>query len=245
MLTTTVAALSILLGIVYVSYGAMTAVEMFRNRRSMGFSHFGLAWIAMTMTCGPHHFVHGIHMGFEGRQAGALDLVVVLIGLPAGLVWFSLRLEAFLGGRGDRFVSGTPLWVAALPMLAAVYATALVATFLDSSASFTINAEVVANVVLVVLYSAVGFYGARTQVANHRSLGGWSASGLALSVAFPTCAAMHAVYAFHMATGVYGGDIHNHWVDLLAVPAAMYFLWVIRALNRGTYMDWNGAPAPA
>ena len=32
-------------------------------------------------------------------------------------------------------------------------------------------------------------------------------------------------------------------IDLLAVPAAAYFLWVVHALYRGTFRDWNGAPS--
>src|SRR4029079_8529939 len=63
--------------------------------------------------------------GGNGRgSGGALDLVVVLVGVPAGVIWFLLRVEALRGGRGDRFVSGTPTWVAALPILSAVYLVA-------------------------------------------------------------------------------------------------------------------------
>jgi hypothetical protein len=211
----------------------------------MGFSHFGIAWIAMTMTCGPHHFVHGIHIGFEGRQAGVLDLVVVLAGVPAGLAWFSLRLEAFLGGRGDRYIKGTPFWIAALPALGAAYVTGVGAAVIGMGGDYNINAEVVANIMLVGLYVGVGIYAARTQIANRRAIGGWSVSGVALSVVFMTCALMHGVYAVYMASGQYASDVHNHWVDIAAVPAALYFLWVIRALHRGTYMDWNGAPGSA
>lgn len=84
----------------------MTAVEMLRNRRTMGFSHAGAAWIAMAFTCGPHHWVHGLHVAFEGRTGGPLDLVAVVVGLPAGVIWFLLRIEAFRGGRGDRLLKG-------------------------------------------------------------------------------------------------------------------------------------------
>jgi hypothetical protein len=245
-LTVACAVLNIILGLVYTSYGTMTAVEMWRNRRTMGFSHFGMAWIAMAFTCGPHHFVHGVHMAFEGRQAGFLDVLVVAIGFPAGLIWFTLRVEAFMGGRGDRHISGTPLWVAALPTLAGVYLTALVAALLDlGGQNLTLNAEVWANVALVVLYVGVGYYCARTQIANHRAMGGWSLSGLALTVVFPTCAMMHGVYAYYSATGFYDPNVGNHWVDLFAVPAAIYFLWVVRALSRGAFHDWNGAPGRA
>lgn len=243
MLTASVAALNITLGLVYTGYGTITAMDMTRNWRTMGFSHFGMAWIAMAFTCGPHHWVHGIHMALEGRQAEFLDLFVVAVGFPAGVIWFALRVEAFMGGRGDRHVSGTPWWVMALPTLAGMYLTALVAALITlSRTEVIIDAAVVANVFLVILYAAVGYYCARTQLANHRSMGGWSASGLALTVVFPTCAMMHGIYAYFRATGAYPADIHNGVIDVIAVPAAIYFLWVVRALSRGTFHDWNGAP---
>ena len=128
-MTTTVGILNIVLGLVYCQYGTMTLIEMRRHWDSMGFSHFGAAWIAMAFTCGPHHFVHGLHLLTAGGNAGALDLTAVLIGFPAGVIWFALRVEAFRGGQGDRFVSGSPLWVLVLPTALAVYVTALFAFF--------------------------------------------------------------------------------------------------------------------
>ena len=106
---------------------------MVRNRKTMGFSHFGAAWIAMAFTCGPHHFVHGIHLLFEGRTGGILDLIAVAIGVPAGVIWFLLRVEAFFGGRGDRFIEGSPGWVLAIPTLFGIYVTALIAGAIDVS----------------------------------------------------------------------------------------------------------------
>jgi hypothetical protein len=101
---------------------------------------------------------------------------------------------------------------------------------------------VLPNPMLVVLYSAIGYYLIRTQLSNRRSLGGWSVSGLALSIVFPTCAAMHGIYAFYLLTGHYAFDIHGAVIDWIAVPAAVYFLWVVQSLYRGTFHDWNGAP---
>jgi hypothetical protein len=46
-------------------------------------------------------------------------------------------------------------------------------------------------------------------------------------------------------TGLYAWDIHNLVIDYFAVPAAIYFLWVVQALYRGTFHDWNGAPGVA
>lgn len=239
-----VATLNIVLGLVYTQYGTMTLVEMLRNRRAMGFSHFGAAWIAMAFTCGPHHWIHGIHIALEGRQAGTLDLVAVLVGVPAGVTWFVLRVEAFRGGRGDRFWSGDPIWVIALPTLAGIYLTALIAAGVGIGPLGTEHlAAVLPNLLLVGIYCAIGCFLVRTQIANRRPLRGWSVSGLSLAIIFPTCAAMHAVYALYGLSGRYATDVHGAGIDWLAVPAGLYFLWVVRALYRGTYADWNGSPA--
>ena len=243
-MTAAVIGFNILLGLVYMQYGTMTLLEMIKNRRTMGFSHFGAAWIAMAFTCGPHHGFHGIHLLEWGGKGGWLDLIAVLVGLPAGVIWFGLRVEAYRGGRGDRHVAGTPHWIMALPTLAGVYVTALVAAVITANGALASpDVAVFANLVLVVLYSAIGYYLTRTQLANRRPLGGWSLSGLALAVIFPTCALMHGIYAFYLLNGSYPMDQHMLSIDLLAVPAAAYFLWVVHALYRGTFRDWNGAPA--
>lgn len=245
-MTVTLAALNIALGLVYTQYGTMTLYELVRNRRSMGFSHFGAAWVAMAFTCGPHHWVHGIHLATEGRTGGVLDLLAVLIAFPAGVTWFLLRVEAFRGGRGDRFWEGDPLWVLALPTIAGIYTTALVAMAIDvGPLRFDDLAIVIPNLLLIVIYLAIGWFCARTQVANRRPLGGWSVSGLALTIVFPTCAAMHGVYALYALSGQYHADAHGLGIDWLAVPAGVYFLWVVRALYKGTFRDWNGSPLRA
>src|SRR5205823_11599560 len=124
-----VALVNIALGVAYTSYGIITALEMKNDWRSFGFSHFGAAWIAMAFTCGPHHFDHGLHVLADGR-AGTLDLLGVLIGLPAGVIWLSLRIEAFMGGRGDRFILGTPRWLRAIAPLSVVYLAMVVVSSL-------------------------------------------------------------------------------------------------------------------
>ncbi|MGI9082277.1 MAG: hypothetical protein ACR2FZ_08360 [Thermoleophilaceae bacterium] len=253
MTVTSVGILNVVLGLVYTQYGTMTLIEMRRNWRTMGFSHFGAAWVAMAFTCGPHHLVHGIHVLAEGRTGGTLDLVAVLIGFPAGVIWFLLRIEAFSGGRGDRFIAGTPGWVAAIPFAAGIYVGVLVAIVAGSSAiSLAAVPSALPNLLLVFIYSAIGFYLMRTQLANRRPLGGWSVSGIALAVIMPTCALMHGAYAYYVTTGRYSADAHGLAVDWLAVPAGLYFVWVVQALYRGTFRDWNstgravpGAAAPA
>ena len=235
-----VAVLNLVLGGVYTSYGILTIIDLKREWRQRGFSHFGLAWIAMAFTCGPHHLEHGLHVAFAGRAGGPLDLLAVVVGLPAGIIWFLLRIEALLGGRGDRFLPGTPRVVAALPALAGTYlavSVAGVALVLRHGGDF--GPKFVPNILLLGLYGVIGYYLLRTQLANRALLGGWSLSGLSLAVVFPTCGLMHAVSVVYAASGRYDVDVHGLTIDWLAVPAAVYFLWVVRALHHNAVSDWN------
>ena len=233
---------NLILGFVYIQYGTLTVIDMRRNWRTMGFSHFGMAWIAMAFTCGPHHFVHGLHMLLTRHQPGLLDVVSVAVGFPAGVTWFLLRIEAFSGGRGDRFVSGSPLWVAAIPTVFGMYLTGLCAAVIAVGVANPGGVRlVVPNLMLVAVYGMIGYYLVRTQLANRQPLGGFSVSGLALAVIFPTCATMHAVYSFYALRNQYPIMPLGAAIDWVAVPAGIYFLWVVQALYRGTALDWNRA----
>lgn len=241
-MTAALAAVSLMLGAVYTSYGIITVIDMKRGWRTRGFSHFGAAWITMAFTCGPHHFDHGLHMVFEGRAGGALEFVTVVVGLPAGAIWFLLRLEALTGGRGDRFVSGTPRWMKALPVLAAVYAVAVAAAIaLVLLGARTFRPTMVPNILLVGLYIMIGWYLLTTQLRAREPRGGWSVSGVSLTAVFPTCAVMHAAWVAYAVSGRYDVDWHGLVVDWLSVPAAFYFLWVVRSLRAGIGSDWNDA----
>jgi hypothetical protein len=245
MITAGVAALNILLGVVYTSYGIMTLIEMKREWKTMGYSHFGAAWVAMAFTCGPHHLSHGLHVALSGRVGGGLDFAYVLVGLPAGAIWFLLRVEAFTGGRGDRFISGTPLWVGLLPTIAGFYGSAFVASAIHvvPASTFRLTSMVMPNVLLVGIYMTIGYFLFRTQVRNHGSTGGWSVSGLSLGLVFPTCAIMHATWVLYAMNGNYRFDPQTFVIDWLAVPAALYFLWVVRGLYRDALLDWNRTTA--
>jgi hypothetical protein len=239
-MTLVVAALNIVLGCAYTGYGILTVIDLKRGWRRFGYSHFGGAWVAMAFTCGPHHIVHGMHLAVEGRTAGPLDLLAVLVGLPFGVIWLSLRIEAVLGGRGDRFIPGTPLGIAAAPTLAAVYVTVILAALVglhrSGSASWP---AAVPNVPLVVIYCAIGYVLLRTQLRNRPLTGGWSLSGCSLTVVFPTCAIMHGVFALYALSGRYHSDIHGLVIDWFAIPASLYFLWVVRELYLEVLTDWN------
>lgn len=231
---------NLLIGFAYVFVGLLVIQDMRQNWKLMGFSHFGGAFVLLAFTCGPHHLFHGMHVLFEGRTGGALDLATVLVGVPPGLVFVWLRMEALFGGRGDRFISGTPAWLAALPTVAGIYATALVAAAFTQDFELSMVRQVAPNLVLIVVYSAVGYFILRTQLRNRPTLGGWSASGLSLSLIFLTCIFMHATYALYASAGVFDDiDWHGWVVDYVSIPAGLYFLWVVRNLYRHTITDWN------
>jgi hypothetical protein len=73
-------------------------------------------------------------------------------------------------------------------------------------------------------------------------MGGWSVSGLSLSIIFPTCALMHAVWAVYAVAGRYRQDVHGLTIDWLSVPAGIYFLFVVRRLYQDSLRDWNDGP---
>jgi hypothetical protein len=230
-------------GLAYLVIGTLVLIEMVGGTGKRGFSHFGLAFAALAFTCGPHHLAHGLHVGFEGRSPGVLDLIAVCVGLPAAAIWAYLRVESFAGGSGDRYISGTPGWLLAMPTLLGIYATALVAAMIQRpGAGLDDPVPALPNLLLVFLYGTVAYFLVRTQLHNRGPLGGWSISGLGIAGIFITCTAMHLVYAYYVLTGTYEADVHGLVSAWISVPAAAYFLWVVHALYRGSFYDWNGAP---
>lgn len=233
---------SLLLGAVYMTHGVITVIDLKRGWHRLGPSHFGLAWIALAFTCGPHHFEHGLHIAAGERSAGPLELVAVVLGLPAGIIWILLRLEALRGGLGDRIVAADSRGVRLLPPAAAVWTAAFVAGAFrilgDGGGALPTMSP---NVLLVVLYGMIGWSLLKGQLANHAMTGLWSLSGLSITLVFPTCALMHAAWVVYQISGAYDMDAHGLIIDWFGVPAAFYFLWVVRGLQRGEMRDWNEA----
>ncbi len=235
-----VTSVNFVLGAAYISIGILVALDMIRSWSMRGFSHFGTALCAVAFTCGSHHVVHGFHVGFEGHVASPLDFVTVLVGLPFGAAFYALRVEAMLGGRGDRFISGTPPFVSALPLVGVLYLTALYFALAHQlRGDVDLRWAMAPQLLLVVIYAVIGYVVLRTQVQNNRTLGGWSMSGGSMAGIFTTCSTMHLVILVIAATGGRVLDPHTTMADVLAVPAGMYFLWMVRGLYRDASRDWS------
>lgn len=227
---------SIGLGVAYLALAAIAVHEVMQGRRALGVSRFGIGYVLMASSCGPHHIIHGHHalLGVDGGGAIAL---ATLVGLPPGLTFVWFRLEAAFGGRGDRFVRGTPSWLVLVPIGFLVACGVLIGRVLRDGPADWWSVTTSANVFVAITYSLVAWPLLRTQFRRRAAMGGWSVSGLSLSAIFPTCALMHLTYAFSAT-----GDMHSKVVDLWGVPASLYFLAVVRALYRDAIVDWNRRP---
>lgn len=233
-----IGSLSVALGLAYITLGVLATPEVIEGHKTLGVSRFGIGFALMASSCGPHHLVHGHHV-LLGVDAGRELAMAILLGTPTAVVFLTLRIEAMLDGRGDRFIAGSPPWLVATPIIFLIAAGVVIGNAADrADGSFDIRSpDVLANLFVTVTYSLVGWPLLRTQFRRRIEAGGWSASGLTLAAIFPTCALMHLTYAI-----VDAGDAHTTVVDLWGVPASLYFLWVVRALYHDAIVDWNRRP---
>ena len=198
---------ALLTGIAYTGLGVITGYELIRHRRSRGFSHFGGAFLVMAFTCGPHHLVHAWRHLVAVEAAHAPMTASLLIGLAPGLIFVALRTEAAFGGRGDRLIAGTPIWIAALPCIVAAALGATLWESLRHAAALEVDLRsLIPNIFLGVNYLLVGFFTARTQLARRPVLGGWSLSGVAMSGVFVTCGAAHLIAGLLTEAHVWSAD---------------------------------------
>jgi hypothetical protein len=232
-----VGVLSLVIGLAYLTLAVIAGGELARHGRSRGFSQFGAALVAMGVTCGLHYCVHALHQ-FAGETAAAPLLASLLFGLIPGLLFVGLRVEATLGGRGDRLITGSLALPIIVPWLASAAGGAILwAAVVRARADGISVAVLVPNAILFANFTLVGIFTARTQLARRPLLGGWSLSGVAMSATFLSCGLAHLVVGLLTAP-----NLHTLTLDNLGVPASFYFLWVVHRLHRDALRDWNRRP---
>lgn len=222
-------------GLAYLGLGLITGYELVSRFRSHGLSRFGLALLLMFLTCGAHHVEHALHVLFEGQVVSGSVVVGQALALVPAVVFVGLRVQALLGGAGERFVTGTPGWFAVLPWLAAAAVGAALALAARDLPGLRTNTDGWPSLMLAGAYLLVGVLMIRTQLMRRRARGGWSLSGTSLAAVFPTCALNHLLVAPH-------AGAHLFAVDLVAVPASAFFLWQTHLLYREAVRDWNRTP---
>ena len=191
-------------GVAYTGLGFLTVYEMVRERQTRGWSQFGLAFAVMAFACGPHHLLNATMrflaapvvahttaaVGSTGMSMPAASgsnvasLAALLVGLPAGLIFVGLRIEALRGGAGDRTIHGGASLVPWLATVVAMVGGAIVAYQVSRSAAIDWPFAAV-NLVLAASYLAVGWYVLTTQLVRHDSRKHWSMSGVALGSSSP------------------------------------------------------------
>ncbi len=237
----TVAANAVM-GVVYVAYGAITLNDVRKHASDRGSSHMAYGFAAIMWTCGPHHLDHAAHLALGNGPATGLDLFTVGLGLPVGLTWFGLRVEALRGGRGDRPIRSDlavdlyrTVWASAfIVVLVTVLATPAAGLGWGEQA---FSLRVMPNVIVAVLYLVVAAMLLRTQLRRHTVDGSWSLSGLALSGVFMSCAGMHAMLVGAIGSGAYAPDDHLLAIDLLSIPATLYFIGVVWLVSERRIPD--------
>ena len=230
--------LALLTGLSYTGLGLITGYELARHSGQRGFSHFGAAFTVMAMTCGPHHLVHSVHLLFEGERATPELTLALALGAVPGVAFILLRVEALLGGRGDRFVHGNPTALLAAPWVWTFLSGGLLAEAADRSLrEHAALLGVLPNLVLFVNYVVVGVLVRRTQIARRPLLGGWSLSGVAMAGVFPSCGVAHLAAGLTVPP-----DVHMLLFDLPGVPASLFFLWVVSRVHADSLADWNRRP---
>lgn len=228
-----VSLLSLALGLIAVLLASQALIESTRSLRLVGRRRFGLALSAFGATTAVHYFVLGVSGSGPASDAAGPQLAALLLTLlPVG-VFCWLRVEAYLDGPGDRIVDGTPGWIAVLPSMAAGAAGAVLISAWRNPPPAGSGAGVAAqwlgilpSILLVATFSAIGWSLIRGQQTRHAVLGGWSASGLAVTLIFPTGAVVYATQALTVRP-----TLTSSLVDWLGVPAAVWFWRECRRLT--------------
>jgi hypothetical protein len=230
--------LSLAAALAYLALAGLVGMELLRFGGRRGFSQFGTAFVLMAGAIGVHHLLEGVNALGDDRVTSSLAVDALVIGLLPTAVFVALRAELALGGRGDRFLAGTPWWLRAVPWVATFAGGVLAAAVIDHVAQHGMALwKTWPSIVLAIAYAIAGMLVIRAQTARRGATGGFSVSGLALGAMFPTCAVMQATTA---ATG--GVDVTVFLVDIATVPASAWFLLSTLRLHRSGLRDWNRRP---
>lgn len=218
-----VASVEIVSGVVYLLLGGASLIECLGGEGAGRHRRFGLALAAVLLAGGVQAVLRGVDLlGATGRHSVPL-IVASSLGLVPATMFCLLRYEAYRGGAGDRIIRGQPHWVPLLPVAFAFVAGALLVMIWVDREPPTVLVAPAALMGAMLL--AVGWYLMWAQQVRHSVAGGWSLSGLAVTLIFPTWALVEV-------SQIFAGDVDGALgvVDWLALPAAVWLLIESRRL---------------
>ena len=230
-------------GFAYTGLGVLSAFEMMRQRSTLGRSQFGLSFMFMAFTCGPHHLAMALATFGSHRQPTGPELLALVIGMIPGVIFVALRVEALLGGPGDRALWFSAAFLPATTALIGVVGGGVVVTMYRGASQID-RPLLLVNAVLGTSYLMVGWYIIATQLRRFGAPDYWSLSGVSLGLIFPTCALGHAVHVLavtHHATAGWPRTLIVA-IDIVGLPASIWFLTVVRRLYHEALSDWNRRP---
>jgi len=227
--------LHLAIGLMAIVLASLALVESIRSSRLTAHRHFGLALSALVTTAAAHYIVIGLDRSGPGQGAIGAQLTAAGLALLPVAVFLWLRVEAYLDGPGDRFLDGKPIWIPVLPSgVAGVTGAVLAIAWMHPPAVAGSWSNAVAlrwlavlpSILLVATSIAIGWSFLRGQQTRHAVLGGWSLSGLAVTLIFPTSAVSYATQALTVRP-----TLARSVVDWLGVPAALWFWYECRRLT--------------
>ncbi len=213
-------------GLAVLGLGALTARDLFQAGLSRPTSRFGLAFLLVTVTLGPHLLAIAAVAGMDGTApAPLLEITVVATLIPAA-AFLALRIERLGGGRGDRTVAGTPAWLRAGAWATALGTGAVLGQAVVAASQDGLTWLAAPSLVLAAAYACVAVLVLTVQQRRRAVAGGWSASGIALAGLFLAAGLAEAAGAATSGTGDAALAI-----DLAGAPAALYLIWSAWRLN--------------
>lgn len=240
-----VASIAALLAVAYLVLAGIGSWELTTDRSDSVPPRFGLVVVLLASDTGLHHLLHAVRAASGDDVSVAIAATGALALVPT-LTFVGLRIEILSGRRGDRFVSGTPNWLIATPLMTLVAAGGLFVWSATSGSAMgtwsrwsdLTRLVVITNVALGTCFLLVGWPLMRTQIRRRSERGGWSVSGLSLSTMFMTCGLSYLVHAFEAQ-----GSRTTEIVDALSVPTALWLLLAGRSLYGSGIVAWNARPA--
>lgn len=227
--------LHLTVGCIALLLSALALVESIRSARLAAHRRFGLALSALGTTAAAHYIVAVLSRSGQGQHADGPRLAALVLALLPVAVFFWLRVEAYLDGPGDRFLDGRPAWVSLLPAAIACGAGAVLVTAWMNPPPAARHGEpgvvlrwagLLPSIVLVAAWLAIGLSLMRGQQIRRALLGGWSLSGVVVTLIFPTGAVAYATQALTVRP-----TMASIVVDWLGVPAALWFWRECRRLT--------------